>query len=491
LALSDESLASAQARIRAFQSARVLVLGDLMLDRFVSGGAERISPEAPVAVLAVEGERIMAGGAGNVARNIAALGGSVVLVGLVGDDAAGGALRDWLEREKNITSDLVIANDRPTTQKIRYVANRQQLLRVDIEKSHAAEAEADELLARFVRYLPEVQAVVLSDYGKGVLCDRLLAPAIAAARKAGRPIILDPKRADMRGYDGATVVTPNLVEAARASGVAGRGDDDVAKSAETLLRRMPATAALLVTRGPMGMTLTERGGLPEHFRATAREVFDVSGAGDTVVAGLALTLASGGTLAEGAALANQAAGLAVAKSGTATISAEELSGALLSDKTGSIESKILTEAGLAERLAGWRAEGRRIGFTNGCFDLIHPGHIALLERARSVCDRLIVGLNSDVSVRRLKGEARPVQDETARAIVLGSLAMVDAVILFGEDTPLDLIKKIRPDVLVKGADYRIDQIVGGDFVTSYGGRILLTDLVSEQSTTGTIARMFK
>jgi D-beta-D-heptose 7-phosphate kinase/D-beta-D-heptose 1-phosphate adenosyltransferase len=239
------------------------------------------------------------------------------------------------------------------------------------------------------------------------------------------------------------------------------------------------------------MTLTERGGLPQHFRAMAREVFDVSGAGDTVVAGLALTLASGGTLAEGAALANQAAGLAVAKSGTATISAEELSGALLSDKTGSIESKIFTEAGLAERLAGWRAEGRRIGFTNGCFDLIHPGHIALLERARSVCNRLIVGLNSDVSVRRLKGEARPVQDETARAIVLASLAMVDAVILFGEETPLDLIKKIRPDVLVKGADYRIDQIVGGDFVTSYGGRILLTDLVSEQSTTGTIARMFK
>jgi D-beta-D-heptose 7-phosphate kinase/D-beta-D-heptose 1-phosphate adenosyltransferase len=241
----------------------------------------------------------------------------------------------------------------------------------------------------------------------------------------------------------------------------------------------------------MGMTLAERGRGPEHFRATAREVFDVSGAGDTVVAGLALTLASGGTLAEAAKLANLAAGLAVAKAGTATVSADELSGVLRNDRTSAIERKILAGTALTEKLAAWRAEGRRVGFANGCFDLIHPGHVVLLERARGACDRLIVGLNSDSSVRNLKGPDRPIQDEAARSLVLASLAMVDAVVLFSENTPLELIKLIRPDVLVKGADYRLDQVVGADLVIGSGGRVVLVDLVDGQSTTNTIARMLK
>ncbi len=460
-----------------------------MLDRFISGGAERISPEAPIAVLAVEGERAMAGGAGNVARNIAALGGSVVLVGLIGDDASGHEITGWLKQEKSIVSDLVVAPGRPTTQKIRYVANRQQLLRVDIEKNHAAEAEADEILARFGRHLPDVQAVVLSDYGKGLLCDQVLAPAIAAARKAGKPVILDPKRADMRGYDGVTVVTPNLSEAARASGVAGHADADAAEAAEKLLGLLPATAAVLVTRGPKGMTLKERGRNAKHFRATAREVFDVSGAGDTVVASLAATLAAGGSLEEGAQLANIAAGLVVAKAGTAIISADELSASLFSSQAGMIEHKICTRAALEDHLVKWRAEGKRIGFTNGCFDLIHPGHIALLEQAKSTCDRLVVGLNTDASVRRLKGPLRPVQSETARAIVMAALQPVDLVALFDEDTPMELIREVRPDVLIKGADYRADQVVGADFVRSYGGEIFLARLIEGQSTSRTIAKM--
>ena len=482
-------MSEAQSRIGAFSSAKVLVLGDIMLDRFVAGGAERISPEAPIAVLAVESERAMAGGAGNVARNIAALGGQVVLIGLVGDDAAGREIRAWLDGESRITGELVTGEGRPTTQKVRYVANRQQLLRVDIEKRHPAEAEADALLALFVKHLPDVGAVVLSDYGKGVLCDKLLARVITAARQAGKKVILDPKRSDMRSYDGVSVLTPNLAEAARATHVAGESDAEAANSAETLLSQLPATGAVLITRGARGMTLLERGKTAQHFHATAHEVFDVSGAGDTVVAALALTLASGGGLPEGAELANIAAGLAVAKAGTATVSAGELSGALFSGRTDSIERKILSRAALEEQLALWRSQGRRVGFTNGCFDLIHPGHVALLAQARAACDRLVVGLNSDASVKRLKGESRPVQDENARAIVLASLASVDAVVLFAEDTPLELIRLTKPDVLVKGADYRAEQVVGGDFVKSYGGRVLLAELVLGQSTSGTIARM--
>ena len=482
-------MSAARSRIAAFASAKVLVLGDLMLDRFVSGGATRISPEAPIAVLAVDVERAMAGGAGNVARNIAALGGHVVLLGVVGDDAAGREIRQWLDSEDNVTGDLVLALDRPTTEKIRYVANRQQLLRVDIEKCHPADAQADDLLARFKKHLPGVGAVVLSDYGKGVLCDSLLAAAIEAARKAGKPVILDPKRADMRAYDGVTVLTPNLAEAVRATHVTGEEDAEVAKASEALLTLLPATDSVLITRGARGMTLKQRGRDVEHFQATAHEVFDVSGAGDTVVAGLALTLASGGSLAEGAGLANVAAGLAVAKAGTATVTGGELSAALFSGRAGQIEHKICTRAALADRLARWRAEGKRIGFTNGCFDLIHPGHIALLEQARAACQHLIVGLNTDASVRRLKGPERPLQNETARAIVMAALQPVDMVVLFDEDLPIELIREIRPDIIIKGADYRSDQVVGGDFVKSYGGEVLLARLVEGESTTRTIAKI--
>jgi D-beta-D-heptose 7-phosphate kinase/D-beta-D-heptose 1-phosphate adenosyltransferase len=477
--------------IRTFNSARVLVLGDLMLDRFVAGGVDRMSPEAPIAILTVESERAMAGGAGNVARNIAALGGQVILLGIVGDDPAGREIQQWLDTEQNVTGDLVTVRDRPTTQKIRYVANSQQLLRVDVEKRHPAEADADQLLARFLKHLPDVGAVVLSDYGKGVLCDQLLGAAIAAARKAGKPVILDPKRSDMRAYDGVTLLTPNLAEALGATHFTGQRDADVAKAAEALLKLLPATASVLITRGPHGMTLMERGKPAEHFLATAHEVFDVSGAGDTVVAGLALALASGGSFAEGARLANAAAGLAVAKAGTATVTADELCAVLFTGRTSSIERKILPRKTLVDQVAAWRAEGKRVGFTNGCFDLIHPGHVALLEQARAACDRLIVGLNSDASVRRLKGAGRPVQGETARSVVMASLGMVDAVTIFEEDTPLELIQRIRPNVLIKGADYRADEIVGGEFVSSYGGRVVLADLVSGQSTTGTIAKISK
>jgi D-beta-D-heptose 7-phosphate kinase/D-beta-D-heptose 1-phosphate adenosyltransferase len=472
-----------------FGQARVLILGDVMLDRFVYGRVERMSPEAPIPVLSIERETAMPGGAGNVARNVAALGGSAVLVGLVGQDAAGAELTRLLAAVAGVTPDLVVAADRPTTEKVRYVAERQQLLRTDRERGGPAGASGAALLEAFHRRLADADAVVLSDYAKGVLCDEVLDAAIALARAAGKPIVADPKHRDLRRYDGVTLVTPNRGEAAAATGESGEEDAPTAAAAAAILAAAPSIGAVLVTRGARGMTLAPRGAVPVHIRTAAREVFDVSGAGDTVVATLALALAAGCGFEPAARLANAAASIAVAKSGTAAVRADELSAALQEERVHSTERKVVTVEQAAEQVALWRVRGERIGFTNGCFDLIHPGHVSLLGQARAACDRLIVGLNTDASVGRLKGPQRPVQDEVARAIVLASLGVVDLVVLFGEDTPLDLIRALRPDVLVKGADYRIDQVVGGDLVQSWGGEVKLAELSPGQSTTRTIARM--
>jgi D-beta-D-heptose 7-phosphate kinase / D-beta-D-heptose 1-phosphate adenosyltransferase len=477
--------------IAAYPECRVLVLGDVMLDRFIYGRIERISPEAPVPVLSVIREKIMPGGAANVARNIASLGGKAVLMGVIGDDHDGRALADQVDLWPGIENQLLRVMDRPTTTKARYVAETQQMIRVDHEVRTPIDAAAADLLALLARQLDGVDIVVLSDYAKGVLCDAVVGPVIALARKAGKPVVVDPKSVRVARYDGAMVMTPNLSEAAAMTQVSGRDDAAVAAMAEAIFVAAPNLASLVITRSADGMSLAERGHAIRHLPVMAREVFDVSGAGDTVVAVLSLSLAAGGDLAAAAELANVAAGIAVGKSGTAEVCVGELSAALRSEQIGDIVAKNANADQAAELATGWRRQGLQVGFTNGCFDLIHPGHVSLLGQAKSNCDRLIVGLNTDASIKRLKGPTRPVQDELARAMVLGALSAVDLVVLFAEDTPGELIEKIRPDVLIKGADYRVEQIVGADFVQSYGGRVVLADLTPNQSTSGIISRIDK
>ncbi|SOB80568.1 D-alpha,beta-D-heptose 7-phosphate 1-kinase /D-beta-D-heptose 1-phosphate adenylyltransferase [Sphingomonas guangdongensis] len=464
---------------------RIIVLGDIMLDTFVYGQCARISPEAPIPVVRIEREDVMLGGAGNVARNIAALGGEVMLIGVAGADAAGASLRARVAAEPGISADLV-DDGRPTTQKIRYVAGQQQMLRVDIEHTHAAESAA--LLHAFQRQLPAADAVVLSDYAKGVVTPDLLGQVIAAARAAGKPVIADPKSADVTRYDGVTLLTPNAGEADAATGIACDEDDAAARAAAQLLAAMPTSPAVLVTRGARGMTLARRSGEVAHLPALARAVFDVSGAGDTVVAMLAVALAAGEDVAVAAELANIAAGIAVAKPGTAVVTMQEVAEQMQHDHRLSADSKVVSLPQAERIVADWRRDGARIGFTNGCFDLIHPGHISQLAQARSTCDRLVVGLNTDASVQVLKGPSRPVQREQARATVLAALEVVDLIILFGEDTPLRLIEALRPDVLIKGKDYTVDRIAGADLVLGYGGEIFLADLLPGHSTTSLIAR---
>ncbi|SDO26478.1 D-alpha,beta-D-heptose 7-phosphate 1-kinase /D-beta-D-heptose 1-phosphate adenylyltransferase [Methylobacterium phyllostachyos] len=474
-------------RLNELQGRRVIVLGDVMLDTFVYGQCTRISPEAPIPVVRIGREDVMLGGAGNVARNIAALGGEAILIGLAGHDTAGLALRAKVTSEPGIQADLV-SDGRPTTQKTRYIAAQQQMLRVDAEQTHAAAPEP--LLAAFARHLPQADAVVLSDYAKGTLSPDLLRDVIAQARAAGKPVIADPKSSDVSRYDGVTLMTPNAGEASTATGIPCDGDDrSVTEAAEQLLQRMAHSPAILITRGPRGMTLAERGRDVRHLPALAREVFDVSGAGDTVIATLALSAAAGLPLMEGVELANVAAGMAVAKPGTAVVTADELARELRQEWVQTTDRKIKSPDEALTQVARWRSSGKRIGFTNGCFDLIHPGHVSQLAQARSTCDHLIVGLNTDASIQRLKGPLRPVQHEDSRAIVLASLQSVDLVILFDDDTPIGLIDAIRPDVLIKGKDYTVDQVVGSSLVLGYGGEVFLADIAAGHSTSDIIDRL--
>lgn len=477
----------------AFRGRRVVVLGDVMLDTWIDGHIERISPEAPIPVLRIDRRREMLGGAGNVARNIAALGGTAILVGVVGKDEPGRRLACLLGESEawpgHIDGRLVAAPTAPTTHKTRYVAAGQQVLRVDEEvAAPIAGAISEGIIAAVETALAEADALILSDYAKGALTDPVIDRAIAAARARGKPIVVDPKGRDFARYRGASVLTPNRLEAAAATGIECI-DDAASERAGRQILAAAAADAVLVTRGPQGLSVIPRDGAVAHAPTRARAVFDVSGAGDTLVATLALGLAAGMTLLDAAHLANAAAGVVVAKPGTATLSPRELSDAVHSDRADEVYGKIADLDTALEQIARWRAAGARIGFTNGCFDLIHPGHVRLLSKARGQCDRLIVGLNADASVKRLKGDERPIQNETARATVMASIGAVDLVVLFAEDTPMRLIEAIRPEVLVKGADYAPSEVVGGDFVQGYGGRLYLVPLEAGHSTTGTISRI--
>lgn len=472
--------------IASLSRASVLCVGDVMLDRFVYGSVERVSPEAPIPVLRIEREATMLGGAGNVAANLVALGAACRFVSVVGEDAAGLELVRLVAGETGDGGGLVVEPGRRTTVKTRFIGNRQQLLRADAETAVPI-AEAEEVLVAARTGLLTVGAVILSDYGKGVLAGGLPARLIAAAREAGLPVVVDPKGDDYARYRGADVVTPNRKELMQATGLPADSDAEVEAAARRLIERC-GIGAIVATRSERGMSVVTGDGAV-HLAAEAREVFDVSGAGDTVVATLTAALSVGVDLADAARLANLAAGIVVGKVGTAVVRVPELRSALHEQQWRHGEGKVASLEEAVEQAERWRRRGKRIGFTNGCFDLLHPGHIALLNQAKAACDVLIVGLNSDDSVKRLKGETRPVQNEAARATVLASLACVDRVVIFGEDTPEALIRALRPDVLVKGADYTVETVVGAGFVQSYGGKVVLARLVEGQSTTSTIQRM--
>jgi len=473
-----------------FEGLTVLVLGDVMLDRYVTGEVNRVSPEGPYLVLRAGGARIVLGGAGNVANNIASLGARAILVGGVGDDYFG---RDFAAAGVSVPPGIefrtVRLANRPTTVKTRFMSGGHHLMRLDEEATAPLEPDdARRLLETYEAALPEADVVVLSDYAKGVLCDEVLPEAIALARQAGKLVIADPKREDFAAYRNASVITPNTAEIRIATGVAVSDDESAVRAAERALAASGA-AAVLLTRSEKGLTLVSRTTSPLHLPTEARAVADVSGAGDTLVAVFAVLLASGATLETAARIANVAAGLVVAKPGTATVSQAELAAALHRQELLSLDEKILALPEALPLVASWRRAGLRIGFTNGCFDLIHPGHVRLLNKARARCDKLVVGLNTDASVQRLKGPTRPVQSELARATVMASIGAVDLVVLFNEDTPLELITALRPNLLFKGADYREDQVVGRDVVRGYGGAVSLIDLEAGHSTTGIIRRM--
>ena len=469
--------------------AKLLCVGDVMLDHFIYGSVERISPEAPIPVLKVAREARMLGGVGNVARNAIALGGSVSLVSVVGDDAAGRDVERLVAAEAGIEPNLSVVAGRPTTIKTRYVAHGQQLLRADREDASPLASDDAQRLAQILdSEIAQADVIVISDYAKGVVTRDLAAHIVRAARKAGKAVIVDTKSDDLSAYRGANLLTPNARELGAAARCPTTSDGDVEAAAQRLIDAFDL-GGLVVTRSERGLSVIERGRAAMHLGAEAREVFDVSGAGDTVLAVLALVLAAGAPLTEAAMLANAAAGIVVAKAGTAVVHADELARALRSSEMKGAQDKIVSLDAAVDGAAGWRAKGMKVGFTNGCFDLLHPGHVALLSQARAQCDRLIVGLNTDASVRRLKGEGRPVNSEMARAVVLAALETVDAVVLFDEDTPLKAIEAIGPDMLVKGADYTIDRVVGAEFVKARGGRVVLIDLVPGQSTTGMIERM--
>jgi len=466
---------------------RVLCVGDVMLDRFVNGSVRRISPESPVPVLSVTGTTAFPGGAANVARNISALGGRCTLISVVGDDAVGNELEYATARVGGIECEFVRSIGLSTTEKIRFVAQGQHLLRADNEVPRALSAPLEEaVLERVGQRIGSVDVLVLSDYAKGVLTPRVVAGCIAIARAAGKPCVVDPKSPQMERYSGATIVTPNAREVFEATGLDATDDDDIATKAGKLILERSAIDMVLLTRAHRGMTLVPRDGLAVHVPATAREVYDVVGAGDTVVAALSLALGAGAPAAEAARLANLAAGIVVGKRGTAVVTPSELRDE--SHRVGlgalsSLREKVLDLPALSARIAQWRAEGATVGFTNGCFDILHVGHLSILGFARAQCTRLVVGLNSDASVRRLKGASRPINSETDRAMVLGALAAVDGVVVFDEDTPLELIRRIGPDVLIKGADYAVKDIVGADWVLGRGGRVVTGALVPDRSTT--------
>ncbi|MCC6208708.1 MAG: bifunctional D-glycero-beta-D-manno-heptose-7-phosphate kinase/D-glycero-beta-D-manno-heptose 1-phosphate adenylyltransferase HldE [Gammaproteobacteria bacterium] len=464
--------------IPPFEQGRVLVVGDLMLDRYWHGETSRISPEAPVPVVAVREAEERPGGAGNVALNIAALRARVTVMGLTGADEAADVLSQRLT-QAGVDCRLIRRPEYATVTKLRVLSRHQQLIRLDFEDNFAR-GDLTEIRESFPALAREADVILLSDYGKGTLHE--IQGLIAAARALGKPVLVDPKGSDFSRYRGATLITPNQAEFET---IVGRcaGDEDLIAKGEALRRELQLEA-LLITRSQRGMTLLRENFPPLHLPARAREVYDVTGAGDTAIAVLAAACAAGADLAEATALANVAAGVVVGKLGTASVSLQELDLALHDHNK--IESGVTDADELLRRVARARARGETIVMTNGCFDILHVGHVTYLEQARRLGDRLIVAVNDDASVKRLKGTDRPVNTLAQRAAVLAALQSVDWVVPFTEDTPEQLICRVLPDVLVKGGDYNAADVAGGDCVVARGGRVVILDYVGNCSTSRVI-----
>jgi D-beta-D-heptose 7-phosphate kinase/D-beta-D-heptose 1-phosphate adenosyltransferase len=469
-----------------WRNTRVFVVGDVMLDRYIWGDVERISPEAPVPIVHAMHRNERPGGAANVAMNIAGLGAKATLFGFVGDDE-NGAILEACVREAAVIPELTRVASYPTTTKLRILSGRQQMLRLDTEQVAGYPPESyAALLARLDATLESADAVVLSDYAKGSLTESACRHLIEAARTRGIPVLVDPKQRDFSRYRGATTICPNLSELSAVVGVSAKDPEALLTAAQTLVPQL-GLQCLIATMSEKGIAI-----LKENSRsvapAVARQVFDVSGAGDTVIATLALALASGLETETAVQLANVAAGIVVGKVGTVPVTRDELLTSLMPEIELRAEEKVLTLEHLKVRTSAWRSAGQSIVFTNGCFDILHIGHITLLEDARREGDRLIVAINSDASVQKLKGPTRPIVAERERGRILAALAAVDAVIVFDEPTPLQLIVELRPDVIVKGGDYSADNVVGAPEVRSWGGRVKIVPTVEGFSTTKLIAK---
>ena len=464
-----------------FQQAKLLVIGDVMLDRYWHGAASRISPEAPVPVVQVGNQEDRPGGAGNVALNIAALGSAATLIGVVGKDDNAQDLESRLTAA-GVYCKFLKSKDKPTVTKLRVISQHQQLIRLDFEEKFDEQDIAD-LQSLAISLLPNAQALVLSDYAKGALQD--VAALIKLARDQKIPIIVDPKGSDFEKYRGSTLITPNLNEFESVVGPCASEEELVSKGLK--LMSDLELQAMLITRGEHGMTLL-RPDLEElHLPARAREVFDVTGAGDTVISVLASSLAAGDNLAEATAIANLAAGLVVGKLGTAAISGPELRRAILAEQDTGMG--VMTAEQLSIAVHDAKAHGEKIVFTNGCFDIIHAGHVGYLSQAKKLGDRLVVAINADESVARLKGPGRPLNPVERRMAVLDGLEAVDWVVNFKEDTPEALLKSLQPDILVKGGDYSLEQVVGGEYVFSYGGEVKALEFLDDCSTSAIVEKM--
>lgn len=464
-----------------FQQAKLLVIGDVMLDRYWHGAASRISPEAPVPVVKVGNQEDRPGGAGNVALNIAALGSAATLIGVVGEDDNAKDLESRLTAA-GVYCEFLRSEDKPTITKLRVISQHQQLIRLDFENRFEAKDVAD-LQALATKLLPSAQALVLSDYAKGALQD--VGALIELARKQKIPIIVDPKGTDFGKYRGATLITPNFNEFEAVVGHCANEEELVAKGLK-LMGELDLQA-MLITRGEHGMTLLRPDSEELHLPARAREVFDVTGAGDTVISVLAAALAAGDDLAEATAIANLAAGLVVGKLGTAAISGPELRRAILAEQNSGLG--VMTAEQLRIAVLDAKAHGEKIVFTNGCFDIIHAGHVGYLAEAKKLGDRLIVAINADESVTRLKGSGRPINPVERRMAVLDGLEAVDWVVSFSDDTPEALLESLQPDILVKGGDYSLDQVVGGEYVLSYGGEVKALEFLDDCSTSAIMEKM--
>jgi D-beta-D-heptose 7-phosphate kinase/D-beta-D-heptose 1-phosphate adenosyltransferase len=481
--------------LKRFEKSRVLVVGDVMLDRYLWGDVNRISPEAPVPVFRIEKQSELPGGAGNVVSNLAGLGCLVTVIGVRGNDEAGDRLNRLLQNERVQTHILVDAA-RPTVVKTRVVSKGQQLLRLDEEELSPVSSDIENEIVELVKVnLSNCNVIILSDYGKGLLNDTDLAQAIIhLANEYGIPVVIDPKGKDWQRYRGATCVTPNTNELEMAYGGTVKDDEELIRAMQSTLVKY-RLSWLVVTRGSLGMCVMTQDEVPVFIPTLARQVYDVSGAGDTVIAALALCVGSGHTFHDGAKLANLAAGIVVGKLGTQPINLFELKASLettgVDGYTSGVSRKMTTLGAALLHVDAWKVTGQKVVFANGCFDLLHPGHIHLLNQAKNLGDRLIVAINSDSSVKRLKGPGRPILAERDRASLLASLDCVDLVLLFETDTPEDLLKVIKPHVLVKGADYRPQEVVGREIVESYGGHVHLISLLAGYTTTAITNRVLE